>query len=72
MDAGVCVVKIYAAAIAALKGKDFEFMSLVLQAENKTAAKRKAMQLCKQLYPREHGYKSHKTSVTEVLSLIFA
>ena len=65
-------MKIYAAAIAAMHEKDFEFCSMVVTANTKTEARSIAKKECLRQYPKYDGYTSHKVSVTNAITEVKA
>ena len=65
-------MKIYAAAIAALKGKDFEFCAAVIYANTETEARVIAKKGCLQQFPKKDGYTSHRVSVINTIAEVKA
>ena len=65
-------MKLYAAAVAALKDKDFVFCSIVFEAKTKSEAIEIAEKECLRQYPKYDGYTSHKVSVTNAITEVKA
>ena len=65
-------MKIYAAAIAAMKNKDFEFCAAVVCANTKTKARVIAKNECLRQFPKKDGYTSHRVSVTNAITEVKA
>ncbi len=65
-------MRIYAAAIAAMHEKDFEFYSMVVTANTKTEARVIAKKECLQQFPKKDGYTSHRVSVTNAITEVKA
>ncbi len=65
-------MRIYAAAIAAMKDKDFEFCAAVIYANTKTEARVIAKNECLRQFPKKDGYTSHRVSVTNAITEVKA
>ncbi len=65
-------MKVYAAAIAAMKNKDFEFCAAVIYANTKTEARVIAKNECLRQFPKKYGYTSHRVSVTNAVTEVKA
>ena len=65
-------MNLYGGAIAAVKGTDFVFSSMVIIAKTKTEARKIAKKTCLERYPKKDGYTSHKVSVTNAITEVKA
>ena len=63
----VRVTKIFGGAIAAMKGRDFVFSSMVIIAKTKKEARAIAQKTCLERYSKHDGYILHEVSVTNAI-----